>query len=340
MSSLQAERDGWQRSIQGTSSNEVPPRHVFPEFIYVNTQDFKRAADPVWEPGRPNTSRLYRAHVTTQGRIFCTRRMQRWLHGLPDRPEAHSEPVSPGTPCVLGHPDSVRPRAQSAPAPEPTGPPSAAGLGTDLSVPRFRFGHPNPLSQHPVQLERRHSHFQRPPSRLFTPPPLERVSSQPRDHPQLEEAPPRLGEASPHPQQVPLYFEDLYFQPKIPQRRSSLYFSSQPASPAQQSHRPPSQFEELFQGFAQHQSSEENTSESKQSQDPGEASENESTPSHLKFENNMGILTRTATKRHTIHFGSKMDEMERHLPVDKAEKDGRAQVSSQNHFPLHEWGKS
>lgn len=347
MSSLQAERDGWQRSVQGSSANGVPQRHVFPEFIYVNVEDFKRAADPFWEPNRPTTSKLYKAHVNTQGRIFCTRRMQTWLHGLPDRPEAHSEPISPGTPFTLGLPDSIRPRAQSAPAPEPPGPPPAAGLGTDLSVPRFRFGHPNPLSQHPVHIERRHSHFQKPPSRLSTPPQLEQVSSQPRDqpqlevvhsqlefHPQLEQSPPWLVEGPSRPQEVPLHFEDLYFQPKIPQRRSSLYFNSQPASQAPQSHRPPSQFEDLFQGFAQHQASAEHTSESEQSEDPGEASENEGTPSHLKFENNMGILTRTATKRHTIHFGSKMGEMEGHLPADNGEKDGRAQVSPKPFTPV------
>ncbi|POS79949.1 hypothetical protein DHEL01_v201657 [Diaporthe helianthi] len=103
MSSLKAERDVWPQSVPGTGTgtNDGPPQQVFPDSIHINMEDCKKTADPFWKPDRPSTSRLYKSHVTTQGRIFCTRRMQRWLHDLPDRPEARSEPISPGTPCVL-----------------------------------------------------------------------------------------------------------------------------------------------------------------------------------------------------------------------------------------------
>lgn len=41
----------------------------------------------------------------------------------------------------------------------------------------------------------------------------------------------------------------------------------------------------------------------------------------------MGIPTRPASKRHTIHFGSNLGQMQKDLP---SEKDGRAQVSSRS----------
>lgn len=292
-----------------------------------------RAADPFWVPDRPTTSSLYKARVSAQGRIFCTRRMQRWLHDLPDRPQAFSEPLSPGagpgTLSVAGPPESIRPRAQSAPAPRPSGP-AAAGLGSEHSISRFRFGHPNPLSQHPVQLEQRHSQLQGVPSQLEEVDPwladhskLESVHPQLEHHPQLEVLPPGL-------QEVPLHFEDYYLQPKIPQRRSSLYFTSRPASHAQQSHHPPSQFDDLFQGLARTQVDEHKMTESEESQEPAETTDNGSAASQSKCEADMRIITRPASKRHTIHFGSNLGEMNQNLPVHNSEKDGRAQVRSRS----------
>lgn len=293
-----------------------------------------RAADPFWVPDRPTTSSLYKARVSAQGRIFCTRRMQRWLHNLPDRPEACSEPLSPGTShgmsYVPGPPESIRPRAQSAPVPGPSGP-AAAGLGSELSISRFRFGHPNPLSQHPVQLEQRHSQLDTPPKleevdpRLDDHSKLEPVRSQLEFQPKLEELSHRL-EVHHQLQEVPLHFEDYYFQPKIPQRRSSLYFTSRPASHAQQSHHPPSQFDDLFQGLAQTQVDEHKTTESEGSQEPAETTDNGSAASQPKCEANMRIVTCPASKRHTIHFDSNLGEMNQNLPVHNSEKGGKAQV--------------
>lgn len=306
-----------------------------------------RAADPFWEPDRPTTSSLYKARVSAQGRIFCTRRMQRWLHNLPDRPEACSEPLSPGPSpgklSVTEHPESIRPRAQSEPAPGPSGP-AAAGLGSELSISHFRFGHPNPLSQHPVQLERHRSQLQGAPSQLETPPQLEEVDPGLEDHSKLEavhpelEFHPQLEEISPPLQEVLLHFEDCYFQPKIPQRRSSLYFSSRPASHAQQSHHPPSQFDDLFQGLARVQVDEHKTTESEESQELVETTDNESATSQPKCEANMEIVTRSASKRHTIHFGSNLGEMNQSLPVHNPEKDGRAQVRSRSSTSVRKIG--
>lgn len=305
-----------------------------------------RAADPFWEPDRPTTSSLYKARVSTQGRIFCTRRMQRWLHTLPDRPEARSEPLPPEPcpepPSMPRPPRSIRPRAQSAPAPRPPGP-ASPGPGTDLSISHSRFGHPNPLSQHPVQL-------QRVPSQLDTPLQLEEVHSRLEDNPELEVHPqlgdltqpgevlPKLEEVHPRLEEVPLRLGGCHFQPNIPQRRSSLYFSSQPASRAPQSHHPLSQFGDLFQGLEQPQIGENNTSESEQSQEQGETCENGSVTSQPKCEANMGILTRPASKRHTIHFGSNLGEMQTHLPAGNPQKNGRAQVSSQASTSMEEIG--
>ncbi|KAI7782296.1 hypothetical protein LA080_013702 [Diaporthe eres] len=42
----------------------------------------------------------------------------------------------------------------------------------------------------------------------------------------------------------------------------------------------------------------------------------------------MGILTRPASKRHTIHFGSNLGEMQTHLPAGNPEKNGRAQSAA------------
>lgn len=289
-----------------------------------------RAADPFWEPDRPTTSSLYKARVSTQGRIFCTRRMQRWLHSLPDRPEARSEPLPPETcpkpPSVSWPPGSIRPRAQSAPATTPPGPATPV-LGNDLSSSSLRFGHPNPLSQHPVHFEQRKLQLPRVSSQL------EEVHPQLEDNPKLGEAHPlledplQLGEVLPSIEEVQLRLEGHHFQPKIPQRRSSLYFSPQPALHAQQSHDPLSQFEDLFQGLEQAQISENRTSESEHSQEQGKSCEDGSVTSQPKREANMSILTRVASKRHTIHFGSNLDEEKKHLPAGTPEKDGRAQVS-------------
>lgn len=342
MSSLRAERHGWQRAIQGMSPNEAQPSRVFPEYIYVNVEDFMRAADPFWEPDRPTTSSLYKARVSAQGRIFCTRRMQRWLHTLPDRPESRSEPLPP-EPCLESPstprpPGSIRPRAQSAPAPRPLGP-ASPGLGTDLPTSHFRFGHPNPLSQHPVQLEQCNLQLQRVPSQLDTPLQLDEVHSRLEDNPELdvhpqlgdraqpEEVLPKLEEVHPRLEEVPLRLEGCHFQPKIPQRRSSLYFSSQPASHAPQSHQPLNQFDDLFQGLERAQMDENESSGSEQSQSQAETGDNGDVTSQPKSEANMGIFTRPASKRHTIHFGSNLGEMQEQLPAGDPEKNGRAQVS-------------
>lgn len=347
MSSLRAERDEWQRAIQGSRANEAQPSRVFPEYIYVNVEGFKRAADPFWEPGRPTTSSLYKARVSTQGRIFCTRRMQKWLHSLPDRPESRSEPLPPEPcpepPSVPRPPGNVRPRAQSAPATTPPGPATPV-LGTDLSVSRFRFGHPNPLSQHPVQLEQSNLQLQRTPSQLDTPSQLEKVQSRLQQSPglgevhsqledplQFEETPSKLEE-------VPLRPEGCHFKPRIPQRRSSLYFSSQRASHPQQSQHLQSQFGDLFQGLERAQVGENETSESEQSQQQGETCEDGSVTSQPKCEANMGILTRPASKRHTIHFGSNLGQMKKDLPAESPEKNGRAQVSPRSATPISEAG--
>lgn len=305
-----------------------------------------RAADPFWEPDRPTTSSLYKARVSTQGRIFCTRRMQRWLHTLPDRPEARSEPLPPEPcpklPSTPRPPPSIRPRAQSAPAPRPPGP-ASPGLGTDLSISHSRFGHPNPLSQHPVQLEQCNLQLQRVPSQLDTPLKLEEVHIRLQDNPELEvhpqlEDPTQPKEVLPKLEEVHPRLEGCYFQPKIPQRRSSLYFSSQPASHAPQSHHPLSQFGDLFQGLERPQIGENDKSESEQSKEQEETCENGSVTSQPKCEANMGILTRPASRRHTIHFGSNLGEMQKHLPASNPDKNGRAQVSLRASTPLEEIG--
>lgn len=305
-----------------------------------------RVSDPFWEPDRPTTSSLYKACVSTQGRIFCTRRMQRWLHSLPDRPEVCSEPLSPleprhEPPSVSQLSGNIRPRAQSAPAPTPPGP-ATPELGTDLSPSHSHFRHPNPLSQHPVQLEPNKLQLQRVSSQLDTPLQLQEVHSRLEDSPtlgqvhlqfedplQLVKVLPKLEELHLSLAEVPLRLEGCHFQPKVPQRRSSLYFNSQPASHAQQSHHPLNQFEDLFQGLEQDQIGESETSGSEQSQEQGEACDNESGTTRPKFEANMGILTRTrpASKRHTIHFGSNLEAMQGQSPPGNREKNGRAQVS-------------
>lgn len=343
MSSLRAERHEWQRAIQGMSANEALPSRVFPEYIYVNLDDFMRASDPFWEPDRPTTSSLYKACVSTQGRIFCTRRMQRWLHSLPDRPEVCSEPLSPPEPrheppSVPQPSGNIRPRAQSAPTPPG---PATPELGTDLSPSHSHFRHPNPLSQHPVQLDPNSLQLQRVSSQLDTPLQLEEVHSRLEDSPtlgqahlrfedplHLEKVLPKLEEVHPQLEVLPR-LEGCHFQPKVPQRRSSLYFNSQPASHAHQSHHPLNQFEDLFQGLEQPRIGESETSGSEKSQEQGEACDNESVTSRPKFEANMGILTRTrpASKRHTIHFGSNLERMQEQSPPGNSEKNGRAQVS-------------
>lgn len=52
----------------------------------------------------------------------------------------------------------------------------------------------------------------------------------------------------------------------------------------------------------------------------------------------MGILTRTrpASKRHTIHFGSNLERMQKQSPLGNSEKNGRAQVSRD---PSHRFNK-
>lgn len=355
MSSLRAERYEWQRAIQGIGANEARPSRVFPEYVYVNLEEFKRASDPFWEPDRPTTSSLYKACVSTQGRIFCTRRMQRWLHSLPDRPEARSEPLPPSELChelpSASNPSgNVRPRAQSAPTQTPPGP-ATPELGTHLSPSRVHFRHPNPLSQHPVQLGQNNLQLQRVSSHLDTPLQLEEVHSRLEDSPtlgeihlqfedplQLEKVLPKLVEVHPKLEGVPPRLEGCHFQPKIPQRRSSLYFIPQPASHAQQSHHPLIQFDDLFQGLERAQIGESETSGSEQSQEQGEACGNESVTSRPKCEANMSILTRTrpASKRHTIHFGSNLEGMQKQLPPGNSEKNGRGQVSRD---PSHQFKK-
>jgi hypothetical protein len=329
MSSLKAEGDGWQRSVQGTSSSGVPqPRPVFPDYICVNLEHFQRAANPLWEPDRPSTSSLYKARVNTQGRIFCTRRMQRWLHSLPDQNGLRPEPLSPGRQPSLAEPhENIRPRAQSAPA---SGPAAATGAepGNHVSASSLRFGHPNPLSQHPIQLEHRHSTLRKAPLQLETPPPLEEVSSRPEGQTKLEVTIPPQLKVHCHTQEVPLLFEDWDFQPRIPQRRSSLYFGSQLASHAQQSHHPPSAFDDIFQGLSKDEIDQERTSGSEQSQERGGMNGNGSNPSQPKGEADTRIINRPASKRHTIHFGSNPGDKKQQPPSGSPEKDIRAQVSS------------
>lgn len=117
-----------------------------------------------------------------------------------------------------------------------------------------------------------------------------------------------------------------------------MYFSSQPASHAPQSHHPLSQFEDLFQGLEGAQVSEGKTSESEQSLEKGETCENGSVTSQPNCDANMGILTRPASKRHTIHFGSNLGEVQKHLPADNPEKNGQAQVSLRFSVPMGQIG--
>lgn len=295
------------------------------------------AAEPSWEPDRPATSNLYRACVNAEGRIFCTRRMQTWLFGLPDRTEALSEPLSPETrpepASVPQSPESIRPRAQSEPAQRAPGPALAAARpGNDPSVSPFRLAHPNPLSQHPVQL-------QIAPQRLDKLPQLEQAPTQLHGHLQLyapaklEQVLPKPEEVHPQLQDVPARPEGCYPQPKIPQRRSSLYFIPPPAHQAQQSHHPPTQFDDLFRGLEPAQTGGKITSGSQQSRGKGETGEAGSvTPKPAQPEPaqraNMRFLTRPANKRNTIHFGSMLEEMKTHLPVGNLNKNDRAQVNS------------
>lgn len=109
-----------------------------------------RAADPFWEAKRPVASCMYQARVNTQGQINTTCRMEQWLHELPD-PEPRPEPQPPKTGV-----QNIRPRSMSALAPPPGHTPRPAASptpGVADQSPIKRFHHPNPLSQHPVQLE-------------------------------------------------------------------------------------------------------------------------------------------------------------------------------------------
>lgn len=283
------------------------------------------AAEPSWEPDRPATSNLYRACVNAEGRVFCTRRMQTWLYGLPDRPEALSEPLSPET-CpepasVPQSPESIRPRSQSEPAQRAPQPALAATRpGNDPSVSPFPLAHPNPLSQHPVQL-------QVAPPQLDKLPQLEQAPTQLDAPANLEQVLPKPEEVHPQLQDVPARPERCYHQPKIPQRRSSLYFIPPPAHQAQQSHHPPTQFDDLFRGLEPAQTGGENTSGSEHSQGKGETGEDGSFTPKPAQRANMRFLTRPANKRNTIHFGSMLEEMKTHLPVGNVDKNDRAQVN-------------
>lgn len=288
------------------------------------------AAEPSWEPDRPATSNLYRACVNAEGRVFCTRRMQSWIFGLPDPPEALSEPLSPET-CpepasVPQSPESIRRRAQSEPAQRAPGPVLAAARpGNDPSVSPFRLAHPNPLSQHPVQLQIA--------PRLDKLPQLEQAPTQLDSHLQLdtpaelEQVLPKPEEVHPQLQDVSAWPEGCYHQPKIPQRRSSLYFIPPPAHQAQQSHHPPTQFDDLFRGLEPAQTGGKITSGSEHSQGKGETSEDRNVRPKPAQRANMRFLTRPANKRNTVHFGSMLEEMKTHLPVGNLGNIDQAQVN-------------
>lgn len=304
MSDLEAERDGWQRAVQGASVDEAPPLRVFPDHIHVDLEGFRRTIDPFYQPGLPTTSSLYKSRVISSGRIFCTRRMQQWLQDLPEPPEIRPEPrPEPSSETPLS---SNRPRAQSTSVSGLSGA-SAPGLGNDLIIPSPTLQHPNPLGQHPVQHEVH--------PELQVPSQLEEVHPQIEVHPQLEAA---------------------YFQPQIPQRRSSLYFSTQPASHALQSQHPLHHLDYLFQGLEQLQVDETEASEDKHSQISRETSEQGSIGDQTKRVPKMQGLTRSANKRDTVHFGSMLDDLKEHLPIGGYQEDDHVQVSSQYYTFLKE----
>lgn len=107
-----------------------------------------RTADPFWDANRPATSCMYQARVNTQGQINTTHRMQQWLHELPE-PE-------PGTQKPESVVQNTRPGSLSAPTPQPAATPRPAASptpGVANKSPIRRSHHPNPLAQHPIQLE-------------------------------------------------------------------------------------------------------------------------------------------------------------------------------------------
>lgn len=111
-----------------------------------------RAASPCWEDKRPATSCMYQARINTRGNISTTSRMQEWLQQLP-RPDLGPEPgpgPEPQPQTIPRQVKTTRPRSVSAPTPPPTASPTP---GVASKSPTKRFHHPNPLSQHPVQLE-------------------------------------------------------------------------------------------------------------------------------------------------------------------------------------------
>lgn len=309
MSSLRAERAGWQRAVQAMNANGAHPSRVFPDYILVDQEEFRRAEDRFWEPSRPTTSIMYRAHVTAQGQIFCTERLYQWLESVPGQPEVCLTP-RPDPPSVPRS-DSIRPRAVSAPVQTPPGLP-APGLGTDPSLSSFFLQHPNPLAQHPVRLERCDLQLQ-------------------EVHSELEEASLQLGAISQlgstsQLEEVHSQLEGAHFQPKIPQRRSSLYFTSHPASQVQQA---PTQFGDIFRGLDQTQIGQIEASEVQQARSPGETQEIGSVAaSQANRESKMENLTLSSKKRHTVQFGSMLDELREHLPIGSPHYDGGgAQVS-------------
>lgn len=159
-------------ALQDTTTQASHPQRVFPDHIYINWEGYMRAADPLWQTtNRPLTSCMYQARVNTQGQINTTHRMQQWLRELPEpAPDPGPKPPTGGT-------HDTRSRSPSAPTPRPghtprldhTPRPDAFFTpGVADPSPITRLQHPNPLSQHPVQLEE----LRPPPAATPTPSPL------------------------------------------------------------------------------------------------------------------------------------------------------------------------
>ncbi|KAI3394552.1 hypothetical protein diail_2543 [Diaporthe ilicicola] len=306
MYDLRDERDDLLRAVHGSSADEAPPSRVFPDHINVDLAEFRRTSDRFWDPDRPNISHLYRTEVNAEGVSFYTRRFRQWLRDLPEgpeiRPDTSPEP-SPEPSSETRPSSSTRPRAEFAPASRLSIPP-APGPGTNLSIPGPGAQHPNPLAQHPVQLEQ--SNLQ-----------LEVFSQSEQVHPE-HEVPPQLELV--HPQ-----LERAHFQPSIPQRRSSLYFNPQPASPVPQLNHLDNQFDDLFSKLEQIQDNKTEASEGRHSRKSRETQENGSVQSQAKSDAKMQNLNCPANNRRTVHFGSMLNHMSEHLPVGNPQQKDHSQ---------------
>lgn len=156
MNSSKADKKQYHDVLQNMAAQASYPHRVFPDYIYINWEGYMRTADPFWEANRPVTSCMYQARVNTQGQINTTHRMQRWLHELPE-PEREPEPQPPKRVA-----QNIRPRPLSALTPQPDRtprldrtprPPASPTPGVANKSPIRRLHHPNPLAQHPVQVQ-------------------------------------------------------------------------------------------------------------------------------------------------------------------------------------------